>query len=93
VALDANNVREEVGSGKDEVLDDKVDVGVGELGSGNRNVTNLLDESREENVSDVVPQVRLEGEVTLRVEEQVLGESLHVITQSTYQRGTTSRTR
>jgi hypothetical protein len=37
--------------------------------------------------------VRLEGEVTLRVEEQVLGESLHVITQSTYQRGTTSRTR
>jgi len=33
-------------------------------------------------VSDVVPQVRLEGKVTLRVEEQVLGESLHVITQS-----------
>jgi hypothetical protein len=84
VALDSDNVGEEVGSGKDEVLDDKVDVGVGELGSGDGNVTNLLDEGWEENVSDVVPQVRLEGEVTFRVEEQVLGESLYVITQSVY---------
>jgi len=82
VALDADNVGEEVGSRKDEVLDDKVDVGVGELGSGDGNVANLPDEGREENVSDVIPQVRLEGKVTLRVEEQILGESLHVITQS-----------
>jgi len=68
VALDSDNIGEEVGSGKDEVLDDQVNVGVGELGSGDGNVSNLLDESREENVSDVVPQVGLEGEVTLRVE-------------------------
>jgi len=82
VALDSDNVGEEVGSGKDEVLDDQINIGVGELGSGDGNVTNLLDKGREENVSDVVPQVRLEGEVTFRVEEQVLGESLDVITQS-----------
>ena len=85
MALDSDNVGEEVGSGKDKVLDDEINVGVGELGSGDGNVTNLLDEGREENVSDVVPQVRLEGEVALRVEEQVLGESLYVITQSSYQ--------
>lgn len=85
VALDTDNVGEEVGSGKNEVLDDEINVGVGELGSGDGNVTNLPDEGREENVSDVVPQVRLEGEVTLRVEEQVLGESLYVITQSSRQ--------
>jgi hypothetical protein len=84
VALDSDNIGEEVGSGKDEVLDDQINVGVGELGSGDGNVTNLLDEGWEEYVSDVVPQVRLEGEVTLRVEEQVLGESLYVITQSVY---------
>jgi hypothetical protein len=82
VALDSDNIGEEVGSGKDKVLDDKVNVGVGELGSGDGDVTNLPDEGREENVSDVIPQVRLEGEVTLRVEEQVLGESLYVVTQS-----------
>jgi len=85
VALDSDNVGEEVGSRKDKVLDDEINVGVGELGSGDGNVTNLPDEGREENVSDVVPQVRLEGEVTLRVEEQVLGESLYVITQSSHQ--------
>jgi hypothetical protein len=33
-------------------------------------------------VSDVVPQVGLEGKVTLRVEEEVLGESLDVVTES-----------
>jgi len=68
VALDSDNIGEEIGSGKDEVLDDQINVVVGELGSRDGNVSNLLDESGEENVSDVVPQVRLEGEVTLRVE-------------------------
>jgi len=86
VALDSDNVGEEVGSGKDEVLDDQINIGVGELGSGDGNVTNLLDKGREENVSDVVPQVRLEGKVTFRVEEQVLGESLDVVTESPVQR-------
>ena len=82
VALDSDNIGEEIGSGKDEVLDDQINVVVGELGSRDGNVSNLLDKGWEEYVSDVVPQVRLEGKVTLRVEEQVLGESLDVITQS-----------
>lgn len=85
VALEADNVGEEVGSREDKVLDDEVNVGVRELGSGNGNVTDLPDEGGEENVSDVVPQVRLEGKVAFRVEEQVLGESLDVITESPVQ--------
>ena len=89
VALDSDNIGEEIGSGKDEVLDDQINVVVGELGSRDGNVSNLLDKGWEEYVSDVVPQVRLEGKVTLRVEEQVLGESLYVIAQSGYQSSTT----
>lgn len=82
VALEADNVGEEVGARKDKVLDNEINVRVRELGSGNGDVTNLLDEGGQENVSDVVPQVRLEGKVTLGVEEEVLGESLDVVTES-----------
>jgi len=55
VALEADDVGEEVGSREDKVLDDEVNVGVREFGSGDGDVANLPDEGGEENVSDVVP--------------------------------------
>lgn len=68
VALEADNVGEKVGARQDQVLNDKVNVGRRELGSWDGDVTDLLDEGGEESCSDVVPQVGLESQVTLRVE-------------------------
>lgn len=85
VDVDLDDVGPQVGTLQDEVLDDQVNVLVRVFRSGNGNVTDLLDQRRQDDSSNVVPQSRLELEVAFRVEEQVLDESLPVFTESLVQ--------
>lgn len=85
VNVDLDDVRPQVGTLQDEVLDDQVNVLVRVFSSGNGNVTDLLDQRRQDDSSDVVPQSGLELEVAFRVEEQVLDKSLPVFTESLVQ--------
>ena len=81
-----DDVGEEVRSREDEVLNDQVDLVIGVFCSWDGNVADLLDDSGEDDLSDIVPQLGLERQVALRVEEQVLGESLEIVAQSLVQR-------
>ena len=86
VDVDLDDVGPQVGALQDEVFDDQVNVLIRVLGSGNGHVANLLNQRGQDDPSDVVPQPGLEFEITLRVEEQVLDESLPVFTESLVQR-------
>lgn len=84
--LNVDNVGEEVRTRKDQVFDDQVDTVVGVLSAGDGNVVDLLEEHRQQNLSNIVPKLGLEGKVTLVVEEQVLAESLDVVTKTDVER-------
>lgn len=80
--LNVDNVGEKVRTGKDQVLDDQVDTVVGVLSAGDGNVVDLLEKHRQQNLSNIVPKLGLESKVTFVVEEQVLAESLDVVTKT-----------
>lgn len=80
--LNVDNVGEEVRTRKDQVLDDQVDTVVGVLSTGDGNVVDLLEEHRQQNLSNIIPKLGLESKVTLVVEEQVLAESFDVVTKT-----------
>lgn len=84
--LNVDNVGEEVRTRKDQIFDDQVDTVVGVLSAGDGNVVDLLEEHRQQNLSNIVPKLGLEGKVTLVVEEQVLAESLDVVTKTDVER-------
>lgn len=84
--LNVDNVGEEVRTRKDQVFDDQVDTVVGVLSAGDGNVVDLLEEHRQQNLSNIVPKLGLEGKITLVVEEQVLAESLDVVTKTDVER-------
>ena len=85
VNVNLDDVGPQVGALQDEVLDDQVNVLVRVLGSGNGHVANLLDQRGQDDPSNVVPQSGLELEVALRIEEQILDESLPVFAESLVQ--------
>jgi hypothetical protein len=86
VGLNLDNVGDNVGSREDQVLDDQVDLVVRVLGSRNGDVTDSSNNLGENLGSNVLPQLGLEGEVALLVEEQVLGEPLDVVTETLVER-------
>lgn len=81
-----DNVGGQVGSLQDEVLDDKVDLVVRVLGPGDGNVSNVPDNRGEDDPSDVVQELGLVSQVTLGIEQQVLGQPLPVLSESLVQR-------
>jgi len=85
VRSNLDDVGGQVGSLQDEVLDNKVDLVVRVFGSGNRDVSNVPDDRRKDDPSDVVQELGLVRQVTLRVEQQVLGQSLPVLAESSVQ--------
>lgn len=59
---------------------------IGVLDTRNGHVANVLDELRNDDSADVVPQMWLELEVALAIERQVFGETLDVLTELNVER-------
>lgn len=86
VSHELDDVGEEVGAGKNQVLNDQVDLVVRVFSSGNGEVADTLDDLRQEVKSDIVPKVGLESEVSLFVEQNVLGETLDIFAKTLVER-------
>ena len=82
VGADLDDVGEEVAARKHEVLDDNVERVVGVLDARDGHVANLVDNVGKDGVTDVGPELRLEGETALGVEEKVLGEARPVLAEA-----------
>ncbi len=77
VRVHGDMIRQNVLGRQREVLDDKIDLLVGVLDARDGDVTQLVDEGREDLLTDVSPELGLEREVAVAVKEQVfrkLGE-------------------
>lgn len=81
-----DKVREEVRTGKDQVLNNQIDAVVGVFSAGDGDIADLLEKHREQDLSNIVPKLGLESKVTFMVEEQVLAKSLDVVTKSDVER-------
>ncbi len=68
------------------VLDDQVDLLVGVLDTGKGHETDVAEQLWKDRVTDVAPEVGLEGQVALRVEEEVLGDLGDVVTELAVER-------
>lgn len=55
---DLNNIREEVPSLEGEVLDNKIELFVGIFDARNGDVANFLDNGRNDDATDVMPELR-----------------------------------
>lgn len=84
--LNMDKVREEVRTGKDQVLNNQIDAVVGVFSAGDGDIADLLEKHREQDLSNIVPKLGLESKVTFMVEEQVLAKSLDVVTKSDVER-------
>ena len=81
VRVDADEVGEDVLARQREVLDDKVDLLVGVLNTRNGDVAKLVDERRQNLVADIAPELGLELETALAVEEQVPRKACPVLAE------------
>jgi hypothetical protein len=87
VGLDSDDVREQVAALEGEVLDDEVERVIGVLDTRDGNISDLLNESRHNDATDVVPELGLELERTLGVEEKVLSETSPVVAKALVELG------
>lgn len=71
---------------ENEVLNNKVNLLVGVFNSRDGDVTDGADEGGKDFLSDVVPEVGLEGKASVLIEENVLGELLPVLAESNVDR-------
>ena len=79
VGFHADHVGEEVPPGEGEVLDDQVERLVRVLDARDGDVSDLVDNARQDNLADVQPELRLELETTLAIEEKVLRQACPVL--------------
>jgi hypothetical protein len=77
VAAELENVRGKVVTLNDEVLNDDIHHVVGELDTGDGNVADVLKEGREDDISQVLDQVRLEGRLAVLIVAKVVEELVH----------------
>ena len=82
VGANLDDVGEEVATREHEVLDDDVEGIVGILDARDGDVADLVDDVGQDGVADVGPELRLEGETALGVEEKVLGEARPVLAEA-----------
>lgn len=68
------HVGQDVGRRKDQVLDDEIELVVCVLDARDRNVAGLVDERRQDDRAQVLPEVLLVLQVAVAVEQQVLGQ-------------------
>ena len=79
--FDFKNVGQDVLRLEGQVLNDKVDGSIGVLDTRDRNVADLASELRNDDRANVVPQVRLDGEVAIAVKSETLEQALEVFTE------------
>ncbi len=72
VHVHGDEVREEVLARQSQVLDDEIQSFVRVLDAGDRDIADLLDEARNDLLTDVGPKLRLELKVAVAVEQEVL---------------------
>ena len=75
----ADHVGEEVPPGKGEVLDDQVERLVCVLDARDGDVSNLVDDAGQDDLANVQPELRLELETALAIEEKVLRETCPIL--------------
>ena len=81
MGLHTDEVREEVVSGERKVLDDEIERLVGVLDTRDGYVADLIDDTREDNLANVQPELGLELETALAVEEQVPRKACPVLAE------------
>lgn len=84
--IEVDAVRQEVLRLEREVLDDQVQLRVGVFDPRDRDVSDLLDELGQDGLDNVGPEVGLERQVALRVEQHVLDELLDVLAEADIER-------
>jgi len=86
VCLEGNDVGEEISALKGKVLDDKVKGIVGVLDARDGDISNLFNDLRQDNLADVVPELRFELETAFAVKEQVFGKAGPILSKALIQR-------
>ena len=79
VGFHADHVGEEVQPGKSEVLNNQIERLVCVLDAWDGDVSDLVDDAGQDNFSNVQPELRLELETALAIEEKVLREACPVL--------------
>jgi hypothetical protein len=77
-----DDIGEQVLAREREVLDDEVERIVGVLDAGDGDVTNLADDGRQNNFTDVGPKMGLELQRAFAIEEEILREASPILTKS-----------
>ena len=85
MGLHTDEVGEEVASRERKVLDDEIECLVGVLDTRDGYVADLIDDTREDNLANVQPELGLELETALAVEQQILGEAGPVLSEADIQ--------
>lgn len=76
VATKLHHVGQEVVALNNEVLDDDVYHGVGHLNSGNRDVADVLEDARNDDVTQILEQVLLENDLAISITAKILEQLL-----------------
>ena len=82
LGLELDDVREGVAAREYEVLDDEIEGVVRVLDARKGHVANLVDNCRQDGTTDIVPELRLEREASLAVEEEVLRETRPILPEA-----------
>ena len=83
VSVHGDDIGEQVAALESKVLDDEVQRFVRVLDAGNGDVANLRDELREDDSAHVIPEIGLELEGALAIEEKVASETGPVLAKLT----------
>lgn len=85
MGLNGNNVGEEVLSRQCQVLNHEIQSVVSVLDAGDGYISDSVDESRQDNATNVTPHLALEGQLAFTItrvdEDEVLGEFGHSVSQ------------
>ena len=81
VDVHGDDVGEDILTREREVLEDEVDLLVGVFDARDRNVAQLLDEARDDLLTDIRPQCGFEFEIAFRVKEQVLRQLPKIVSE------------
>lgn len=86
VRIDGDDIGQQILALHSEVLDDEIHRVVGVLDARDRDVPDVVDELRDDDAAQVRPEMRLECEVAVGAEQEVLGETLPVLAETRVER-------
>ena len=82
VVAELENVGEEVVALKDKVLNDGVDHRVRNLDTGNRDVASVLKDARDDDIGEILDEMRLEGDLAVCIVAEIEEEFLDSVAES-----------